>query len=161
MNAIRVSDSISLIFTKVLDQLSLGFVDEDEEIAEVTDRNYWEQKATKNTVAIADDILDLIKNNISPNFELKYNKFYIGLANEGQPNNFVKFKPQKKSMKLELRMPKSDEIEEQIDSTNIDMHGYNARWGVYVIKTNKDDIRKNEALIVDLLKMAYNNAQKI
>src|SRR3954452_24571323 len=54
MSAWRVGDAMTLIFTKVLDELSLGLVDEDEEVAEVTDRTFWEEQAAPKTVAMAD-----------------------------------------------------------------------------------------------------------
>ena len=41
MNALKSGDDIALIFTKVLDELSLGLVDEDEEVSETADREYW------------------------------------------------------------------------------------------------------------------------
>jgi hypothetical protein len=155
MNAIKIGDNISLMFTTVLDQLKLGLVDEDEEVSDITDRNYWEQnKGTKQTVAMVDEILELIKT-ISPDFELKYNKFYIGLANNGQPNNFVIFKPLKNAMRFELRMPKSDEIEAKIESAGMDMLDYDNKWGRYKIRLNKDDIKKNKDLILELIKLAY------
>jgi len=155
MNAIKIGDNISLMFTTVLDQLKLGLVDEDEEVSDITDRNYWEQnKGTKQTVAMVDEILELIKT-ISPDFELKYNKFYIGLANNGQPNNFVIFKPLKNAMRFELRMPKSDEIEAKIESAGMDMLDYDNKWGKYKIRLNKDDIKKNKDLILELIKLAY------
>jgi hypothetical protein len=48
MSALKLSDNeVSLVFTKVLDELNFGLVDEDEETKEVTDRNYWEEKSTK------------------------------------------------------------------------------------------------------------------
>jgi len=37
----QIGDSIGLVFTKVVDQLNLGLIDEDEETHEVTDRSYW------------------------------------------------------------------------------------------------------------------------
>jgi hypothetical protein len=154
MNAIQVGDTVSLVFTTVLDQLKLGFVDEDEEVFEVTDRNYWEQRGTKQTVAMADEILELI-NSIWPDFELKYNKFYIGLAKDGQPNTFVIMRPQKNMMRVELKMQKSDEIESKIESAGLDMLGYDSRWGRYKIKLNKPDIKKNQDFIIELLKTAY------
>lgn len=155
MNAIQVGDTISLVFTKVLDQLKLGFVDEDEEVYEVTDRNYWEQnRGTKQTVAMADEILELIKT-ISPDFELKYNKFYIGLAKDGRPNNFAVMKPQKNTMRMEFRIPKSDEIEKKIETAGLDMLDYDSRWGMYKIKLSKSDIKENKDFIIELLKAAY------
>ncbi|HOV22506.1 MAG TPA: DUF5655 domain-containing protein [bacterium] len=156
MNAIQVGDTISLVFTTVLDQLKLGFVDEDEEVYEITDRNYWEQRAKEQTVAMADKILELI-NSIWPGFELKYNKCYIGLAKDGQPNNFVIMRPQKNIMRVEFKIPKSDDIENKIESAGLDMLDYDSRWERYRIKLNKPDIEKNKDFIIELLKAAYEN----
>lgn len=154
MNAIKVGKNTSLMFTIVLNQLTLGFVDEDEEVSEATDRNYWEQKATKQTVAMADEILEFVKT-ISPDFELKYNKFYIGLANNGQPNNFALFRPRKNLMRFELRIPKSDEIENEIETAGLEMLDYDSKWGRYRIKLNKEYIENNKEFIIELLKTAY------
>jgi len=155
MNAIKMGDSITLLFTKVLDQLSLGFVDEDEEVTEVADRNYWEQRGTKQTVSMVDEILELIKT-ISPDFELKYNKYYIGLANKTQINNFVIFRPQKNDiMRFELRIPKTDEIEEKIEAAGLDILDYDTKWGRYRIKLNKSQMSKNKDTILELLNIAY------
>jgi len=155
MSAIKVGESISLMFTTVLDQLTLGFVDEDEEVSETTDRNYWEQiRGTKQTVSLADEILELIKT-VSPDFELKYNKFYIGLAKNGQPNNFIIFRPQRNVMRFELRIPKSETIENKIDTAGLDMLDYDNKWGRYRIKISKDDIKINKDFIIELIKTAY------
>jgi hypothetical protein len=159
MNAIKMGDNITLIFTKVLDQLSLGFTDEDEEVTEVTDRTYWEQqKGTKQTVAMVDEIMELLKT-ISIGFELKYNKYYIGLANNGQINNFVIFRPQKNdNMRFELRIPKTDEIEEKIETAGLDILDYDNKWGRYRIKLNKKEMEKNKDVILELLNIAYKRA---
>lgn len=93
MNAIKVGDAVSLVFTTVLSELTLGPV-EDEEDQEVTDRSYWEKRGTKATVGMADDLLETV-NTFDPQLELKYNKFYIGLAKDGQPSNFAIFRPQR------------------------------------------------------------------
>ena len=61
MQALTVGDSLTLVFTKVMDELSRGLVDDDEDaVAAPTDRAYWEQRATRNTVCIADNILELL-----------------------------------------------------------------------------------------------------
>lgn len=65
-------------FNKILDEVQFGLVEEDEEVKEVTDRNYWIERGTNKTVSIADEGLKLIQE-INPNYELKYNKFYIGV----------------------------------------------------------------------------------
>src|SRR4051794_31344186 len=79
LQAIRVGNQIGLVFTKVLDELPLALVDEDEEASEVVDRSYWEQRGSAATVQLADRIANLIRT-FAPGFELKYNKYYVGLA---------------------------------------------------------------------------------
>jgi len=61
MNALKIGDQVGLVFTTVLDQVSLCLVEEDEEIQEVADRAYWENRANKKTVALADELLDMAK----------------------------------------------------------------------------------------------------
>ena len=94
MNALKFGEDIALIFTKVLDEIPLGLVDEDEEVAETADRDYWLKRGSQETVKMADKLLETIKT-FAEGFQLKYNKFYIGLAKDEQPNNFVVFRPRK------------------------------------------------------------------
>jgi hypothetical protein len=49
MNAFKIGEHLSLIFTTVMNQLNLSLVDEDEEVQEVTNRDYWEHLGTKET----------------------------------------------------------------------------------------------------------------
>lgn len=60
MSAFRFGDRISLVFTKVMDVMSLG-LPEDEEVQAATDRGYWENRGTKETVALADEMLEMVK----------------------------------------------------------------------------------------------------
>jgi len=94
LNALKLPDGqVTIVFTKVLDQMTLG-LDEDDEESEVTDRDYWEKRGTKATVKMADELLEDIKK-IDDTFELKYCKFYIGLAKAGVGSTFILFRPQK------------------------------------------------------------------
>ena len=156
MSAYQFSESeVSLIFTTVLDEVNLGLVDEDEETKEVTDRNYWETiKGTKQTVALADQLLDIVKE-FSPNLELKYNKYYIGLAKDGQPNNFVIFRAKKSSLLFEIRLKQSPEIQDKLDEAKLDTMDYDNKWGRYRIRVDKNDIVKHKELLKNLMKQAY------
>ena len=88
LHAVKLGESVSIICSTVLGEVRLGLVDEDEEVQEVADRAYWEKRGSKTTVGAADDLLSIIKT-FDTAFELKYKKFYIGLAKHGQPNNLV------------------------------------------------------------------------
>jgi hypothetical protein len=154
MKALKFGSNITLNFTKVLDQMSLGLVDEDEEVSEVTDRAYWETRASKQTLAMVDQVLDLI-NTLSPDFELKYNKFYIGLAQNGQINNFVILRPKKDFVRFEIRIPKSEEMDEKLEASSLDMLEYDSKWRRYRIRLNKSDIETKKDIILELLGLAY------
>ena len=154
MRAIRIGQNISLVFTTVLDEVSLGLADEDEEVTEVTDRAYREHRGTKETVRMADELLEVIQR-FDPGFEFKYNKFYIGLAKNERPNNFASFRPQKSGLRLEVRLPRSEDIEQKLENAGLDLMEYSARWGKYRIRLTKEDIHKHSDLLAELLRSAY------
>jgi hypothetical protein len=96
MQAYRIEDKLTLIFTTVMDEMRRGRVDEDEDAeATPTDRAYWEKKANLDTVGMVDQLLGIVKE-LSQDLQLKYNKFYIGLTKNDRPYNFVVFEPRKR-----------------------------------------------------------------
>ena len=154
MNAYKVKDDYFLLSTTVLDEMTLGLLEE-EETREVTDRNYWETvRGTKKTVAIADELLNMISEFV-PGYELKYNKFYIGLAKDEQTDNFAIFRARKSGLNMELRLKQSDEIEKKLEGAGLDLMNYDKKWGRYRIKLSKQEVNKHKELITNLLKMAY------
>jgi hypothetical protein len=71
---VKFGDEISLIFSKVLDQVRLGLVEEDEAAQEATDRSYWEKRATKPTIEMMDEMITIIRT-FDPTLSLNYRKF--------------------------------------------------------------------------------------
>ena len=157
VTAIETSEGVGLQFTKILDTVKLGFLDDDEETAEPTDRNYWETKrGTKKTVALADKIRDMAKA-FNPTAELNYNKHYIGFTIDGRSLNFAICKPRRSALNLEVKIPRSDELDQAIEESNIDVLDYDKRWSAYRLKLSEKDITQHSELITSLLKQAYEN----
>ena len=154
MSAVQLGDAVSLAFTTVLDQVRFGLVDEDEEVHEATDRTYWENRGSKSTVAMADELLEVVRT-LNPHLELKYNKFYIGLARDGQPNNFVIFRPQKNAMRVEPRLQKTEATEAAVEAAGLDVMGYDNKWGRYRIRLEKGEIKKHAEVLRQLLEASY------
>lgn len=154
MQAVQLGSSVSLIFTTVLDQVQLGLVDEDEAVHEATDRAYWESRGSKATVAMADELFEIVKG-LDNSLELKYNKFYIGLARQGQADNFVVFRPQKNSIRVEPRLKKDDVIEQKIEAAGLDVIDYDSRWSRYRIRLAKGQIKNHIETLRDLFSTAY------
>jgi hypothetical protein len=155
MQAHRVGDHMTLIFTTVMDELTRGLIDEDEDAAAApTDRAYWEHKGTKATVSMADDLLGMAKS-LDPALELKYNKFYIGLARNGQPFNFITFTPRNNNLLFEPRIDRSDDLETSMKTDGLDFLGYDNQWRRYRIRLNKQDVQKHEDFLKTMMKTAY------
>ena len=156
VTAIDTPEGVGLQFTKVIDTVKLGYLDADEEVAEPTDRNYWETvRGTPSTVALADNILELGKE-IEPNVELNYNKHYIGFLVDGRAKNFAIMRPQKSSMRLEIRHPKDDTVDEIINNAELDILDYDSRWKNYRIRLSAKDLTEKSDTISDLLARAFN-----
>ena len=153
MSAFEINNNIALVFTKIVDELKLGF-DEEEDSLEITDRNFWEQKGTKETVKIADDILDIIKE-IDTGFELKYNKHYIGLFKNGLANNFIILRAKKNNIRIEIRLSQSDEIKKILEDNEFDVMDYDSRNNRYRIRLVKEEIKVKRESLKTLLEMSY------
>ena len=154
LTAYKNGEDYFLTFNKVLDEMSLGLVDEDEEISEITDRNYWEvQKATPKTMKIVDEALELISE-VIPGYQLKYNKFYIGLANNGRADNFVLFRAKRNFTRMEIRLDKSEDLENEIENLGLDLMDYDKRYGKYRIKISSSDLKKHRDFIKGLIRMS-------
>ena len=154
MKALRSGNKVGLVFTTVVDQLSLGQVDEDEEGQELTDRAYWESRGSKTTVGIAEQLLAIAKTHDSA-LELKYNKFYIGLAKNGKPSNFVVFRLKKGFMRFEPRLKNSPDTQERLETAGLDVMDYDSRWGRYRIRLQPGDVVKYRDILTAVLAEAY------
>ena len=152
--AVKVEDKIGLIFTKVLDELPLGRLEEEEEGQEPTDRAYWESKGSRQTVELADRMLDMIQS-FASGYKLNYTKNYIGLAKNGQANNFVVLKPQKTALRFELKLPKTEETSGRLEGCDLEMLEYDPRWRCYKFRLSSADLSTHEDLFTQLMQEAY------
>lgn len=160
MQALQVGDNLTLVFTKVLDELSRGLVDEDEDaVAAPTDRAYWEKRATQETVSLADHVLEILRS-FDPTLNLKYNKFYIGLEKDSQPYNFVVFRPKKKHIVFELSLPQSADLDAKIDDADLETQEYDKRWSRYRIRLTEEDVKTRAEVLKELANDAYNRRSR-
>lgn len=158
MQAIRVSDSVSLVFTKVLDHVMLGDPEEDEGPAEVVDRGYWEARSSKKTIEVVDVLLGHLRKK-DPELSPRFNKRSIGMTKGGKSINFVKFYPKKVWLWLWLRVGKSEDIEAIIRSASLGEGEWDDEDGGYWVKVCFDDVTKNVVALESLLDKAYMEAQ--
>ena len=148
--AIETAEGVGLHFTKVLDVQQLGLVDDDEDVAEVTNRDYWLKRGTPKTVAMADKLLSYI-HEFDPDAELNYNKFYIGLKINSRSKNYAIFRPKKNFIGLEIKMPQTEENDEIINQAEIANLDYSKRYGYYRLSIYERDLEAKSDFIKKLL----------
>src|SRR5262245_46803155 len=108
---------------------------------------------------LADELLDILRA-WDTDLTLKYNKFYIGLAKNGQPSNFVVLRPKKDWLRLEPRLERSEEIQTRLGEAGLDLMEYDAKRGRYRIRLAKEDLKRHEVLLTELLRKAYEEARE-
>ncbi|MBR2187548.1 MAG: hypothetical protein IJ857_09435, partial [Lachnospiraceae bacterium] len=151
MTAYKVGDEISLTFTKVIDKITPGTDEEDE--YEITDRLYWENHSTKKMLKTVDDIFADLAEYVT-GYELKYNKFYIGISKDGVAKNFISFKPKKSFLYLIFKANEDKQLSDKLEEAGLDIT-YESRWKQYRIKLiDFDDYKKHRDNIVECVGIA-------
>lgn len=150
MKALRCGDKVTLDFTTILDQMELGPITPP---PPTTNRSYWEKRASKTTVSMADDLLAIVQS-IDPVFEMNYNKYYIGLKQDGKANNFVHFGPKKKFLRIAIKLKRSQEVTDKIENGDLDLISY-TKDGFYRIRLRKNDLTSHRDLLTELIKQSY------
>ena len=154
LSATMVGNDISLNFVKVLDRNDYG--SEEENDVEPTDRKYWEGKSK--VLSFVDEIFTDVSKH-APGFELKYNKFYIGLAQNGSATNFVYFKPKQRHIYMYIAGKEETERTEALENTNLEFD-YRTRSHCYRIKISRiGDYQVNKELLENMIRgaMEYRN----
>jgi hypothetical protein len=160
MTVYKIGNEYALTFVKVLDELIYGLVDEDEPLAEPTDRTFWEVKrGNKKTIAVTDRLLNLI-NEVEPKALLKYNKHYIGLEVDGSPMNFVTFMPRKAHVIMAIKLPQSLETDEQLEDAGIETLNYESRWRQYRLRIESDVDEKQRSILLKLIALSRQGFDK-
>jgi hypothetical protein len=155
MTAFKVNDAIAITFVKVLDEVTLGLVDEDEPKVEPTTRESWETKASKKTLADTDGLLKLVKE-IQPKATLNYNKHYIGLEIDGASRNFVAFRPKKAHVIMEFKLPdQGEDMKRRIEEADMRTVAYDSQFRFFRISIDRLDIGKQCDVLRGLIRQAW------
>ena len=152
MSLIRIGSQASLVFNKVLDEVSLGLPDEDQEDVQV-DREYWKGKSSDDTLIVVDELLKVLQSN-DPELEFKYTKTRITPALASVSRNFLICWPKKKWLRVVIKTKRSDENDEALEESGLTFD-YSARRGRYRINLTQVALRENLALIDKLIKESY------
>ena len=153
LQALHIGDQLCLVFSTIVDELPLAVIDDDEETREVADRNYWEQRGSVATVQLADRILELI-NTFAPGFELKPNKYYVGVACEGRRST-PRCSPKETNASRRDKGSSRGGDDDATGRVGTHLVDYGASRQAYWIDLKAEDIEAEKDLLIELMKRAY------
>jgi hypothetical protein len=157
MKAFRFGDDIGLVFTKILDEMPLGLVDEDEEkdiqpIA--TTREFWIKKGFGDALPLADKLLEIL-NEIENSCQLKYTKINVRFIRNGQLIPYTRLRLRKQGhIVLILVVQKSEEIDALIENNDFADMGYTPKGTRYRIRISAEDFTNKRELLKELILVA-------
>jgi len=157
MTALQIGDQLCLQFVKVMDEMALG--DDEEEVVEVgSSREYWEQRASKESLAIADGVLKIVQEDV-PKASLNYMRNYVGLSVDGLSNNFVIFHPKKAHLRVGPRVgaipAEANEWADKLESGGLVVAPGGRRRGRVIIRVTPDDLNTHRELLREVFLAAY------
>jgi hypothetical protein len=153
LNALQANNQIILNFTKVLDEVIPG-EDEDGEEEQPTDRNYWENRGSKESVRTADDCLQIV-NEFNPNMSLKYNKYYIGLSEQRRAKNFIIFRAKRHFLRVEVKIQDQQPWVERLEDADLVILTGTKKRRRIIFRLEQDEVVKHHDLLKELFQASY------
>lgn len=161
MKAIRIGDNVALDFTQVLGEIVRGEDDEEEAGSggEVTDRAYWEKKASPQSLALADAFEQLAKQ-LDADLRLNYRKHYIGLADIYRARNFVVFRAKKAFIRADIYISDKKEWAAKLEEAAVVViSSREDRKRLSIQIQSAEEMERNRGLLTELLTASYEQHQ--
>jgi hypothetical protein len=153
LQALEIGGVLTLATSRVVDIMTLG-TDEEDDAGAAVDRSYWQTKAPA-AIGLTDQLLALIQE-VDPRVTLKYNKYYVGLAREGVPDNYLTFHPRKaQHVIVRFRIARSDELTERLEQSGMELMEYQVRSGQYGLRVTASDLADRRPLLMELIRRAH------
>jgi hypothetical protein len=73
----------------------------------------------------------------------KYNTYSIGIARDGVADNFVSSRPRKEHLIAQLRIPPSEDADELLENSGLDVLTYGKRGNHYRLRLTAGDRRRS------------------
>ena len=103
----------------------------------------------KNIDAVYDSVSEYAKG-----FELKYNKFYIGLSKNGSATNFITFRPRKQYFYIDIWCGVTTEKNKKLDDLGLDYQTLKTNSGYRIRIDTIDNYINNKSILDDFINEA-------
>jgi hypothetical protein len=155
VSCLLIGEQVTVSFVKVLDEVRLG-EEEEEDVAQTADRAYWVSRASEDSLKVVDQCLDLIRK-IVPTADIKYNRYYIGLTEHGEANNFIRFRPRRKNVRwLQARIGDMDAWAQRLEEAGLTVLPGGRTRGLLTVSITTGDLDQHAGVLRELIECSYN-----
>lgn len=150
MQAIEIDNKFTIVFTPILNLMSLVENEQDLTEAIINSRDDWVKRTSKENLLLIDDLLEVVNKlpEINGKAELRYRKNYISIY----VNDFTiaYCAPKKSFVRVAISLTRSTEIDNLLEESNVDIMDYNVKLGRYRVRLYPEE-KINYTVIEKLL----------
>jgi len=158
MKCVEVEGKVTIVFSKILDLMALDRRPIIGPVIGATSRAEWEKKIGKEMLGLIDELKDACSKlpEIDGDISLAYMKSSINLVCKGKTSVYCY--PQKKYVRVAVKLPRSTETDDMLSASNLDVMNYNTKLGRYRVRMHKDDDTDYQT-IAKLISLAYEESE--
>jgi len=145
-------DGISLVFTKILEQRNFGLIGEaDEGSSEITDRNYWLTKVGEPSMALAENLFEIILS-AENSSQFYFTKLYLGILLNGQRSMVVTVRPRVNFIIVGVRTAQQEDWTQRLEEDEPNYWDYNITRGNYRFRFHTIESIKKATVFQEFVK---------
>jgi hypothetical protein len=156
LSAVKIEDSIGLLFTKILDYERKG-LEASGDLAQQVTRADWEKYASADTMQLVDKIFHIAQE-FNSRVQLTFNKSYITVNLGDSRNTGLYLNPQKKQFRLTVRLAETKEIDELCEAEGFDPD-FSSFWNGYKFAIKPVDFERHSSFFRKLIERIYRKGQ--
>jgi len=122
--------------------------------SEEIDRDYWEEKSSRESMEILDSCFKII-NEAEPDTKLNYTRNYIGLSLNSKQLNIVRLMPKHSFLKAKIFVNDIDDWIKKLETAGFKVHLKGRDSDRFIFRINNESIIPNKSLLKDLFVAAY------
>ena len=154
LKAIKVDGKLSVIFTKVLDELNRGLVGEDEDVQSPATRAHWESRSSPASMAMVDKVLTVVRQ-FEAKLDLRDTNTYITFTKDNVLHNFAWLFPQKRSLGVKISTSDAENVADRIKAAELDGK-FNAKSQTYMFWLTEEALQQSAGLVREILEWQHN-----
>lgn len=153
LKLVKVGETYTIVASRIVDFIARGT--EDEDAGRDTDRDWWRQKSSDETMAVVDALFKRVKE-IVPGAEPKYNQQYIGATIDGRVRNVVSITPRKKGHVLaNFKIVQSQEMDDWFSNLELSTLPPLGDLERYRVRIRAIDLENRSKEIDELIQRAH------